>query len=477
MFYICMQANCFQIQFSDMSDSHAIINKGCIACYQCDRCQKKFSQKNALILHKRSCEVQSSTSHNFLASDVRDNYTTTSAIIKNPAARTLSVDADYDQQTISQETSISALLPGHSHTDELQSNESSASVRGRRARGTKVFCGYCKKEFVDISKHYNYCRKNPNAKPSAFVTSGNQQTVLSRSYADSDVDCSSQASNNLTPGTVVSRRNNLRHKKTGRPRAQVSSDATESNNKTYEMLDVDDEDTYVDKTERETLHTNDDNISEDNCASDNGRHSWRKTQYYVDCLREDLRLLREEHDKHISAQVADDNEAVENIAFDCSNAADDTADDHERLKQYVEQLGDTLTDVSTRRCSPEVEELLLDCRKIDDERRKLTCPQEHLDKITAMTQKAKAMGMSTTGMPWWPWAWPKGSDMYNFHEKRLAYWQNFEMANEILWQCESCKASDLLFGAEIGSCMFIKADKSKVLPRLHGAGTLPQATR
>lgn len=46
----------------------------------------------------------------------------------------------------------------------------------------------------------------------------------------------------------------------------------------------------------------------------------------------------------------------------------------------------TLTDVSTRRCSPEAEEFLLDCRKIDDEKRKRTCPQEHLDKIRAICQ-------------------------------------------------------------------------------------------
>lgn len=104
-------------------------------------------------------------------------------------------------------------------------------------------------------------------------------------------------------GTVVSLRNNWRHKKTSRPCAKASNHATESNNERYEILDVDDEDKYIDNTDREPLYASDEDISEDN-----GRHIWRKIQHYVDCSRENLHLLREEHVKNISARVADDNE-------------------------------------------------------------------------------------------------------------------------------------------------------------------------
>ena len=38
----------------------------------------------------------------------------------------------------------------------------------------------------------------------------------------------------------------------------------------------------------------------------------------------------------------------------------------------------------------------------------------------------------------------------------MQYWQDYEMKFDILWQFEKCKASDLLFSAEIGAKMYVK---------------------
>ena len=123
------------------------------------------------------------------------------------------------------------------------------------------------------------------------------------------------------------------------------------------------------------------------------------------------------------------------------------------LTEFLQNRFLELMDLSKKFCSPDAKTIIADMNMTGDQRRKANCTQEDLDKISQLTQFASQIPVL---YEMWPRAAKSGSTYYQKNEARMQYWQEYEMKFDIVGQCEKCKASDLLFGAEIGATIYVK---------------------
>ena len=115
-----------------------------------------------------------------------------------------------------------------------------------------------------------------------------------------------------------------------------------------------------------------------------------------------------------------------------------------KLEKYMQFLSDTACDVSTRLLSPEVQTLLLDTSKVNDLLRTIVCSPEDLVRLTDMTNACKTLP-DPQG-----WTWNAkidiNSDQGKSNDRRMQFWENYDMDVKLLKRCEKCGCSDLMYG-------------------------------
>ena len=137
-----------------------------------------------------------------------------------------------------------------------------------------------------------------------------------------------------------------------------------------------------------------------------------------------------------------------------------------KLEKYIKHLSDTTCDVSTQLLSPEVRTLLLEPSKINDLLRKIVCSEEDLGRLTDLTNACKTLP-DPQG-----WTWNAKMDMDSeqgmSNDRRMQFWEKYDMDLMLLKRCDKCGCSDLLYGKHekdstfCHDCMALKDRERKV---------------
>ena len=122
---------------------------------------------------------------------------------------------------------------------------------------------------------------------------------------------------------------------------------------------------------------------------------------YLEIWLNDTRL----HPVAEPIEQEDDGETAQNQVL-AANAEMSNYKGLNMLTEFVQNRFLELMDLSTKFCSPEAESIIADMNMIGDERRKASCTQEDLDKITHLTQFASQVPVL---YEMWPWAAKSGS--------------------------------------------------------------------
>ena len=133
----------------------------------------------------------------------------------------------------------------------------------------------------------------------------------------------------------------------------------------------------------------------------------------------------------------------------------------QELYNHVQKLTESLTDISTRRCSDQVKELLADPMKIGDEQREQVCSDADLKKLADLCKKTANLEQPDI----WTWDAKPDSDAARFNKARMSYWNTEEIKFRVLERCKKCSCTDILMGHECGSlicrdCMKVESYKS-----------------
>ena len=133
------------------------------------------------------------------------------------------------------------------------------------------------------------------------------------------------------------------------------------------------------------------------------------------------------------------------------------------LYNHVQKLSESLTDISTRRCSDQVKELLADPMKIGDEQREQVCSDADLKKLAELCKQTANIEQPKI----WTWDAKPDSDEAHYNQARMSYWNAEEIKFKVLERCQKCSCSDILMGHECGSlicrdCMKLDPAKSTI---------------
>ena len=133
----------------------------------------------------------------------------------------------------------------------------------------------------------------------------------------------------------------------------------------------------------------------------------------------------------------------------------------EKLSVYVASLSEKLTDISTRRCSDEMKNLISDPTKIGDEQREQVCTEADLKKLADMCKKVTNL----TQPEMWTWDSKTNTNVFKYNQARMSYWNTEEIKFKVLERCKKCSCTDILMGHECGSlicrdCMKVESYKS-----------------
>ena len=133
----------------------------------------------------------------------------------------------------------------------------------------------------------------------------------------------------------------------------------------------------------------------------------------------------------------------------------------EKLSKFVASLSEELTDISTRRCSDEVKNLISDLTKIGDEQREQVCSEADLKKLADMCKKVTNL----TQPEMWTWDSKTNTNVFKYNQARMSYWNTEEIKFKVLERCKKCSCTDILMGHECGSllcrdCMKVESYKS-----------------
>ena len=135
----------------------------------------------------------------------------------------------------------------------------------------------------------------------------------------------------------------------------------------------------------------------------------------------------------------------------------------QELYKHVQKLFDSLTDISTRRCSDEVKELLVDPTKIGDEQRDRVCSDAELKKLADLCKQTANLEQPDI----WTWDAKPDSPEARYNKARMSYWNTEEIKFKVLERCEKCNCTDILMGKECSSlicrdCMKLESYKSTI---------------
>ena len=115
-----------------------------------------------------------------------------------------------------------------------------------------------------------------------------------------------------------------------------------------------------------------------------------------------------------------------------------------KLEKYVQYLGDIACDVSTQLLSPEVRTLLLEPSKMNESLRKIECSKDDLERLTELTNSCKTLLDPQS------WTWNAKMDVNSeqgkSNDRRMQFWEKYDMDLNLLKRCKNCGCSDLLYG-------------------------------
>jgi hypothetical protein len=115
-----------------------------------------------------------------------------------------------------------------------------------------------------------------------------------------------------------------------------------------------------------------------------------------------------------------------------------------RLKNYFEQMGSSLPEVTTLRLSDEVKDMLIDPAQVRDEKRSQVCSDDDLRRVVELELEAGNLEAPDS----WTWDPKPGSDAEKYAEERMRYWLEEQTAFRVLEKCPQCHCSDILMGRE-----------------------------
>lgn len=115
-----------------------------------------------------------------------------------------------------------------------------------------------------------------------------------------------------------------------------------------------------------------------------------------------------------------------------------------RLKNYFEEMGSSLPEVTTMRFSDEVKDMLIDPAQVRDEKRSQVCSDDDLRRLVELELEARNLEAPDS----WTWDPKPGSNAEKYAEERMRYWLEEETAFRVLEKCPQCHCSDILMGRE-----------------------------
>ena len=115
-----------------------------------------------------------------------------------------------------------------------------------------------------------------------------------------------------------------------------------------------------------------------------------------------------------------------------------------KLEKYIQYLSDTACDVSTQLLSPEAQMLLLDPSKINDSLRKIVCSKDNLERLTELKNACKIL----PDPQGWTWnaKMDVDSEQGKSNDRRMQFWETYDMDVKLLKRCTNCDCSDILYG-------------------------------
>ena len=138
-------------------------------------------------------------------------------------------------------------------------------------------------------------------------------------------------------------------------------------------------------------------------------------------------------------------------------------EEFKKLSKFVANQSEQLTDISTRRCSDEVKNLISDPTKIGDEQREQVCSEADLKKLADMSKNVANL----TQPEMWTWDSQTNTNVFKYNQARMSYWNTEEIKFKVLERCKKCNCTDILMGKECSSlicrdCMKLESYKSTI---------------